>query len=267
MVKRSRLPRGNPNNNKDRLKREVTAKMKGLSNERLIRYAQISEKEAMVNPTLGILKEVATKELDLRQKQLAVQKRGAVGLLPKPKADVRSKVQQALGLLRKGVGEFFKVVSGEKAREIEEAIATVGMSEAEKQAFKSKVEEQRRAEAREEAEVFERFAPALVEEKPMKPPKEKDAKDVHGIMRQESEQRDVERENALFREGNIQDMVEEGRRDLAEAQRELGLDQERHHGRTKEEDVQDIISEGQRFIQAEREAIYGKPRKKRRNGE
>jgi hypothetical protein len=257
MVKRTRLKKGNGSRKKDRLQ-ILKSQIQNLPNERLQVWATISGKEALANPSLGSLKELATKELEQRAKLKAIQKKGAVALLPKQKTDVREKVQKAVDLFRKGSSEFMKVLTGVKAQELEESIASIGMSNEEKKKFHAERVKQMQADAEEEERLFG-LAPSSEEEAIQKAKTEAKAEvereimrekmnrevekakkeareearfeseienpnDVYDIIEAEARVRDKERNTALFDSGNVQDMVIEGNRMLQGDFNQLAMD-------------------------------------------
>lgn len=130
--------------------------MKDLSNVQVEAYAKVKGKD----PISKAIKQAALKEVARRNQLLAKWKRG-VGKkplfeLPKP----RELPKEAIKEIRKGVGFLGKAISGELAREIEEDIATAGMSPKQKKAWKQKqvaAKRKRLAQARAEEAEFRRY--------------------------------------------------------------------------------------------------------------
>jgi len=156
MVARSRLSRSSRLGGVDsRLRTSIASNLKTLPTARLKKYAELSKGTVSGNPVLALTKAEAQHELMDMQKEMLVWEKGAGALAKKqPLAPRIAKgFGKALELAGKGAREFGKVISGEKAREFEDVIATAGMKPDEK----AKYLEQAKAEraAREKEESFE----------------------------------------------------------------------------------------------------------------
>jgi len=122
----------------DALRHEVIDLVRKLPNDRLFVYAGISKKDALANPTLGLMKEEAIKEIGRRKMLLQAWEKGK----PSPKIEGESVLKKIVHfgkkgahLLGKGVQEYMKVISGEKARELSDWISTLGMSDEEREQY------------------------------------------------------------------------------------------------------------------------------------
>jgi len=179
MNRKTRLPKGQNVKKKTRLKsdksrHEVVDLVRKVPNDRLFKYAGISKKDALVNPALGTIKEEAIKEIGRRK---MLQKSWAKGKAP-PKLEGESVLHKIVHfgrkgahLLGRGVQEYFKVISGEKARELEEWIETIGMSEEEKKKFHEARQKHLAEEREEERAELAKISPLLAEPEKV-PPKE-----------------------------------------------------------------------------------------------
>ena len=186
MVARSRLSRSSRLGGVDsRLRTSIASNLKTLPTARLKKYAELSKGTVSGNPVLALTKAEAQHELLNRQKEMLVWEKGAGALAKKqPLAPRIAKgFRKALELAGKGAREYGKVISGEKARELEESIATVGMKPSEKKAVLAQLRKERAA-----ADVDEPFGSF---------PHEKDVPD--------------------FR---LADVVQEGHRELQRARKE-----------------------------------------------
>jgi hypothetical protein len=105
------------------------------------------------NPVLSLTKAEAQHELLSRQKEMLVWEKGAGALVPKePLAPRIAKgLRKAFELAGKGTYEFGKVITGEKAHEVEEAIATAGMKPEKKAKYLEQMKQERAAREKEEA--------------------------------------------------------------------------------------------------------------------
>lgn len=145
MMKRSRLPKGQPSRPDARLKKQVVAQLKSLPTDRVKKYATMSQKSVAGNVVLSLTKLEAQRELASRQRQLLAWKKGGQALAPKKPIlpVVKKEVGRAVELAGKGFQEYMKLLSGEKAREMEEWTATIGMKPKERDKVIAQMEKDR----------------------------------------------------------------------------------------------------------------------------
>jgi len=180
MKRKSRLSRGNPARRKDRLTHEslkdaarsdVVALMSRVPNDRLFKYLGISKRDAAANPALGMIKEEAQKEIARRQSLQVAWKKGKLSPeeIARAKIPLRQKIAEAArkgtGVLGKGLQLWWKAVSGEGVRELQEAIETAGMKPEEKKAYvAAKRKRQAKEEEAERLEMAQFFPTVFPEE-------------------------------------------------------------------------------------------------------
>lgn len=175
MAKRTRLKKGQ-GSMKDRSRltpvkngsrHEAVEMMRNVPSSRVLKYAGMKKGAVESNPAMHMLKEEAVKEVGRRKMLLNAWKRGK----PSPEeakgkkpllGHVKEWVQKGTHYLGRGVQEYMKVITGEKAKEMEEWIGSMGMSEAEKKKFhEARVQHEKEsaeAEQREIAKISPMFA-------------------------------------------------------------------------------------------------------------
>lgn len=221
MNRKTRLPKGAGSKKRDRLTRESNdsrkeaAKMlQSVSSERLSRYVGA--------PQLGVVHEEAKKELQKRRESLEHWKRGKPVAGAQPKEPLIRRVagaaRKGVQLIGKGLQEYAKLLSGEKARELEESIETAGMKPEDKAAYiKAKRESEAKALAEEEKELKPYFPMAYPEEE--EPAVEKPVPVVVPVPERKPVREEVEPV-----EETAQEMIADGMRELAEDRAELAED-------------------------------------------
>lgn len=134
----------------DRLKRQIVSELRVLPTERLKKYATLSNKAVLGSPVLSLTKSEARAELVRRAETLQSWKTGArEPLAPK----IVKGAKKFAELAGKGFQEYMKLISGAKAPELEEAIASIGLKGKEKESYLKK----RRKELAEAEELFEPY--------------------------------------------------------------------------------------------------------------
>jgi len=109
---------------------DISKQFRNLSNAQVEAYARGKSKD----PVTQQLKKLAQAEVARRNKILKVWKSG----VSKTPTGVKGVVSEAVKGARKGVQFFGKALSGELARDIEEDIATSGLSPKQKQSYLEK---------------------------------------------------------------------------------------------------------------------------------
>ena len=140
MKDRSRLTttKNEPTGNDSR--HEIVTMMRDIPSSRVMKYAGIKNELANANPAMGMLKEEAIKEVGRRKMLMTSWKVGkASPEEAKSKKPLREQLlnwtQKGAHYLGRGVEEYMKVITGEKAQELQEWIETTGMSPEEKKKF------------------------------------------------------------------------------------------------------------------------------------
>lgn len=136
----------------DRLKRQVASELKVLPTERLKKYATLSDKAILGSPVLSLTKSEARAELARRSQTLQTWKAGVRGAKEPLAPKLVKGAKKFAELAGKGFQEYMKVISGAKAQELEESIASIGLKGKEKEAYLKK-------HRKELAEAEEPFAP------------------------------------------------------------------------------------------------------------
>jgi len=131
MVSRSRLPKGNTKMKNGRLTKQITSEMKSLSTVRVKKYATLTDKSVQNSPVLAMTRHAAQRELAVRQQSMSLWKTGKAKAEPLAPKVVKG-AKKVAELAGKGFQEYMKVISGAKAHELEEWIATAGMKPEEK---------------------------------------------------------------------------------------------------------------------------------------
>lgn len=200
MVARTRLSRSSKlSNSDDRLKRDVVGQLKKMSTERVKKYATLSTKYVGENPVLGLTKSLAQQELAERQTALATWAHGKQVLRPHepffPK--VAKGAQKAFQMAGKGSQEFFKIISGEKAHEVEEAIATAGMKPEDKKKYLEQMAAERAAREKEESfELIPAEEPEFMRPKKAEPEEEEPDLEPFPLVKDEPEEFNLAKEQA-----------------------------------------------------------------------
>lgn len=183
MKRKTRLSRKGTSkkvNRLDKVRDAVVSELRAEDTKTVKNYARLKDKDVIDNPTLALLKAESLNELARRQSMLSEWKTGKIppekkreGVSDtfiqksKPKESFIRKLvrgeHKVAGLVGKGFQEYMKVISGEKARDIEEGIATIGMKPEEKKKY---LETARKAQAeaeRKEAEEERAYYPGVSE--------------------------------------------------------------------------------------------------------
>jgi len=256
MNRKTRLPKGAGSKKRDRLthesndsRKEAAKMLQSVSNERLSRYAS--------RPEFGVVHEEAAKELQKRKELLGFWKKGKplpaeAGVKKEPLIRrIAGTARKGVQLIGKGLQEYAKLLSGEKARELEESIETAGMKPEDKAAYiKSKREAEAKALAEEEQEMKQYFPMAYPEEeepaaekpvslakpeRPAAPERKEEGRTTINIYPSErkaerekpprdEEEHDVEETGVEPEEENAFDIIAEGRRELAKDRADLDED-------------------------------------------
>jgi len=146
MVKRNRLSRnGKGMRKEDRLRKDVSVIVRGLPNDRLLKYAGVSSSD----PVASRLAQASREEIQRRKHLQQVWAKGIEATKPKKGIPIKKYAQDVFGMVGKGINEYVKLISGEKAREFEEAVDTAGMTPEQKKAYKLKKQREREAEQKE----------------------------------------------------------------------------------------------------------------------
>jgi hypothetical protein len=163
-MKRSRLKRGMNKPKESRLVKVRSQIVMELRQEPTVKvrdYARIGDKAVLENPAMALLRSEARKELQRRKTALAEWKTGRLPPEAEKKESLISKIvrgeQKALGLVGKGIHEYMKLISGETAHELQEAIETAGMKPEEKKAYLRKKKEAEEKARKEEEKEFEKW--------------------------------------------------------------------------------------------------------------
>jgi hypothetical protein len=168
MKRKTRLSRKETSkkvNRLDKVRNAVVSELRVEDTKTVKNYARLKDKDVIDNPALALLKAESLNELARRQSVLSEWKSGKippVAKSEKPKESFIRKLfrgeQKVAGLVGKGFSEYMKVISGEKAKEIEEGIATIGMKPEEKKKFletgRKKEAEAEKKEAEEERSYY-----------------------------------------------------------------------------------------------------------------
>jgi len=150
---RTRLSRKPSRLGNDRLKRQIVSELKVLPTERLKKYATLSDKAVLGSPVLSLTKSEARAELARRAETLQSWKTGVRGAKEPLAPKIVKGAKKFAELAGKGFQEYMKVISGAKAQELEEAIASIGLKGKEKEAYLKK----HRKELAEAEEPFEPY--------------------------------------------------------------------------------------------------------------
>lgn len=142
MVSRSRLSKGSTRMKNGRLKTQITSELKSLPTVRVKKYATLSDKSVMNSPVLSSTRDAAKKELAFRQQSMSLWKTGKVKSEPTA-AKVATGAKKVAELAGKGFQEYMKLISGAKAQELEEWIATAGMKPEDKKKVVAKIQRER----------------------------------------------------------------------------------------------------------------------------
>jgi len=146
MKRKTRLSRKGTSkkvNRLDKVRDAVVSELRAEDTKTVKNYARLKDKDVIDNPALALLKAESLNELARRQSVLSEWKSGKKSGIPpvsqKPKESFIRKLvrgeHKVAGLVGKGFQEYMKVISGAKARELEETIATIGMKPEDKKKF------------------------------------------------------------------------------------------------------------------------------------
>jgi len=175
MKRKTRLSRKGTSkkvNRLDKVRDVVVSELRSEDTKTIKKYADLKDRDVIDNPALALLKAESLNELARRQSVLSEWKSGKIPAgKQKPKESFIRKLvrgeQKVAGAVGKGFQEYMKVISGVKARELEESIATIGMKPEEKKKF-LETERKKEAEAeKEEAEEERAYYPGHETEKEM----------------------------------------------------------------------------------------------------
>jgi hypothetical protein len=151
MKRKTRLSRKETSrkvNRLDKVRDAVASELRAEDTKTVKNYARLKDRDVADNPTLALLKAESLNELARRQSTMAEWSSGKIPPVTKseksqkPKESFIRKLfkgeQKVAGLVGKGFQEYMKIISGEKARDIEESIATIGMKPEDKKKFLEK---------------------------------------------------------------------------------------------------------------------------------
>jgi hypothetical protein len=152
-------------NRLDKVRDAVVSELRAEDTKTVKNYAKLKDRDVIDNPALALLKAESLNELARRQSVLSEWKSGKIPPISKSEKPKESFIRKLVrgehkvaGLVGKGFQEYMKVISGGKARELEEGIATIGMKPEEKRKFletaRQKESEAEKKEAEEECAYY-----------------------------------------------------------------------------------------------------------------
>jgi len=289
MKRKTRLSRKETSkkvNRLDKVRDAVVSELRAEDTKTVKNYAKMKDKAVIDNPTLALLKAEALNELARRQSTMSEWSTGKLPPVAKKDAKPKESFIRKLvhgekivaGLVGKGFQEYMKVISGEKAREFSEGIATIGMKPEDKKKFleaervkqkeaeKKELEEERSyypGYSAEDEELKPKFVvaakPELVErevviEKPVarnvEVPEGKECVVVCGKGISKVEVRKPGKSESVDvseHEEGLHDILDEGHAELTRGNAELTKDKDEAY----EESVWDVIDEGRAELNEE----------------